>query len=32
LSGEWIQYRLALGATNSVASPRVTEVAVEYEG
>jgi len=31
-AGKWIAYRLALGATNSVASPRVTEVAVEYEG
>jgi len=26
----WIQYRLALGAVNGVASPRVTEVRVHY--
>jgi hypothetical protein len=28
--GRWIQYRLALGATNAVASPRVREVRIEY--
>jgi hypothetical protein len=28
--GRWIQYRLALGATNGVASPRVTEVCIHY--
>ena len=29
-AGKWIQYRLALGATNSGSSPRVREVRVEY--
>jgi hypothetical protein len=29
-SGRWMQYRLALGATNAVASPRVREVSIEY--
>ncbi len=28
--GEWIQFRLALGATNGVSTPRVTEISVEY--
>ncbi len=28
--GQWIQYRLALGATNAVSTPRVTEVSVQY--
>jgi hypothetical protein len=31
LAGEWVQYRLALGAINAVATPRITEVVVEYE-
>ncbi len=30
-SGQWIQYRLALGARNSGNSPRVTRVSVRYE-
>jgi hypothetical protein len=30
LSGPWIQYRLALGATNAVSTPRVREVSVTY--
>ncbi|MBP1993416.1 FG-GAP repeat domain-containing protein [Paenibacillus eucommiae] len=29
--GPWIQYRLVLGAINGGNSPRITEVAVEYE-
>jgi hypothetical protein len=29
-SGEWIQYRLALGATNSLNTPRVKEVGISY--
>jgi hypothetical protein len=29
--GQWIQYRLALGAINGGNSPRVTEVTVHYE-
>lgn len=29
-AGQWVQYRLALGAVNAVATPRVTEVSVEY--
>jgi len=29
--GRWTQYRLALGAVNGVASPRITEVRVHYE-
>lgn len=29
--GRWLQYRLALGAANGVSTPRVTEVAIEYE-
>lgn len=28
--GRWVQYRLALGATNGVASPRVREVSLHY--
>jgi hypothetical protein len=30
--GRWIQYRLALGATIAVATPRVTELSIEYDG
>ena len=30
-AGSWVQYRLTLGAVNSVASPKVTEVRVNYE-
>jgi len=30
LTGRWVQYRLALGATNGVASPRVREVSLHY--
>ncbi|MBI3920108.1 MAG: VCBS repeat-containing protein [Armatimonadetes bacterium] len=30
--GEWVQYRLALGAVNGGCTPRVTEVCVEYDG
>jgi hypothetical protein len=30
-AGPWIQYRLALGATNAAATPRVTEVSVRVE-
>jgi len=30
LSGRWLQYRLALGATNGVSTPRVAEVSIEY--
>jgi hypothetical protein len=30
-TGRWLQYRLALGATNAVASPRVREVSIEYD-
>ena len=29
-AGQWVQYRLALGAVNSGRTPRVTEVAVTY--
>ena len=29
-SGRWVQYRLALGATNGMSTPRVSEVRVEY--
>ena len=29
-AGAWIQYRLALGATNSGCTPRVTEVNIHY--
>ena len=29
-AGQWVQYRLALGAVNSGRTPRVTEVAVIY--
>jgi hypothetical protein len=29
-AGRWLQYRLALGATNGVSTPRVTEVCIEY--
>lgn len=29
-SGQWVQYRLALGAINSGSTPRVTEVNVHY--
>ena len=28
--GKWVQYRLALGATNSLSTPRVTEVRLSY--
>ena len=31
LTGPWIQYRLALGATNSAATPRISEVRVRFE-
>jgi len=31
-AGQWVQYRLALGATNSGTTPRVTEVTVAYDG
>jgi FG-GAP-like repeat len=30
VAGRWVQYRLALGATNGVASPRVREVEIRY--
>ena len=30
-AGKWLQYRLALGAVNGVATPRLTEVRVDYE-
>lgn len=30
-AGRWVQYRLALGATNSCGTPRVTEIDVTYE-
>ena len=30
-AGQWVQYRLALGATNGGCTPRVTEVRVYYE-
>jgi hypothetical protein len=30
-AGTWMAYRLALGATNAVATPRVTEVSIEYK-
>lgn len=30
LSGHWLQYRLALGARNAVASPRIREVSIRY--
>ena len=30
LKGRWVQYRLVLGATNSVATPRVREVSVHF--
>ena len=30
-SGQWVQYRLALGATNGGCTPRVTEVRVRHE-
>jgi hypothetical protein len=30
LIGSWVQYRLALGATNGVATPRVREVSIKY--
>ena len=30
-AGKWVQYRLALGATNSGSTPRVTEVNLHYE-
>ncbi|MBO9607165.1 MAG: VCBS repeat-containing protein [Paenibacillaceae bacterium] len=30
LAGQWIQYRLALGAVNGGNSPRVTEIRVDY--
>ena len=29
--GRWVQYRLALGATNSLSTPRVTQVDVRYQ-
>ncbi|MAG34874.1 MAG: hypothetical protein CL878_01270, partial [Dehalococcoidia bacterium] len=29
-AGQWVQYRLALGAVNSGSTPRVTEVRVHY--
>ncbi len=29
-AGKWVQYRLALGATDSCGTPRVTQVAVDY--
>ena len=29
--GRWLQYKLALGATNSLSTPRVTRVDVHYE-
>jgi len=29
-TARWLQYRLALGATNSVATPRVREVRVRF--
>ncbi len=31
LAGRWIQYRLALGATNGCGTPRVTAVRVDYD-
>ena len=30
VTGQWVQYRLALGAVNSGSTPRVTEVRVHY--
>ena len=30
-TGAWVQYRLALGATNSGCTPRVTEVNIHYD-
>ncbi|MYC95995.1 MAG: hypothetical protein F4X14_13625 [Caldilineaceae bacterium SB0661_bin_32] len=30
-SGQWVQYRLALGASNACSTPRVTAVDVHYE-
>ena len=30
-AGTWVQYRLALGATNSGCTPRVTEVNINYD-
>ncbi len=30
-TGAWVQYRLALGAINSISTPRVTEVGVYYD-
>ena len=30
-TGKWVQYRLALRATNSGGTPRVTEVALHFE-
>ena len=29
-AGQWVQYRIALGAVNSGSTPRVTEVRVHY--
>ena len=30
--GQWVQYRLALGSANSGGSPRLTQVALDYDG